>query len=81
MQAKFLKKAKPVTAADVKALRKSVEKILDRVREQGDAALAYYSKKFDGFDGPSESRRRRSRRRKRSCRPTSSRVSTSPLNG
>jgi len=52
MQTKFLKQAKPVTAADVKALRKSVEEILDRVREQGDAALAYYSKKFDGFDGP-----------------------------
>jgi histidinol dehydrogenase len=52
MQMKALKKAKPVTSADVKALRKSVEEILDRVREQGDAALAHYSKKFDGFEGP-----------------------------
>ena len=52
MQMKVLKQAKPVTSADVKALRKSVEEILDRVREQGDAALAHYSKKFDGFEGP-----------------------------
>ena len=52
MKMKVLKQAKPVTAADVKALRKSVEEILDRVREQGDEALATYSKKFDGFDGP-----------------------------
>lgn len=52
MEIKFLKKAKPVPAADVKALRQAVEEILEKVRLEGDAALAYYSKKFDGFEGP-----------------------------
>ena len=52
MKVKELKKAKPVTAEDVKSLRQGVEKILDRVRAEGDAALAHFSKDFDGFEGP-----------------------------
>ena len=49
---KELKSAKPVKAEDVKALRERVENIIERVRQEGDAALRYYSKTFDGFEGP-----------------------------
>ncbi len=52
MQVKALKKAKPVAPSDVKALRQSVEQILERVKEEGDAALRYYSKTFDKYEGP-----------------------------
>ena len=52
MEIKELKMAKPVTAEDVKALRQGVEKILDRVRAEGDVALTHFSKDFDGFEGP-----------------------------
>ncbi len=52
METKELKKAKPVTAEDVKALRHGVEEILERVRAEGDAALAHYSQTFDGLEGP-----------------------------
>ncbi|MBW1773759.1 MAG: histidinol dehydrogenase, partial [Deltaproteobacteria bacterium] len=51
MGAKFLKKAKPVLEEDVKTLRQSVEDILERVRKEGDEALAFYSKTFDKFEG------------------------------
>jgi histidinol dehydrogenase len=54
MQANYLKKAKPVLEADVKALRHAVEEIIDTVRKDGDAALARYAKRFDGFEGPSQ---------------------------
>jgi histidinol dehydrogenase/sulfopropanediol 3-dehydrogenase len=52
MQTKVLKSEKPVKAEDIKALRQSVEDIIERVRRQGDEALAYYSKTFDNYDGP-----------------------------
>ena len=52
MQIKALKKAKPVEAADVKALRQRVEEILEKVKRDGDAALTYFSKNFDGYTGP-----------------------------
>lgn len=52
MQIKELKKAKPVKSSDVKALRQSVEEILQGVRDEGDAALVNYSKTFDNFEGP-----------------------------
>src|SRR4030042_4733273 len=52
MQIKVLKKAKPVEAADVKALRQRVEEILEKVKRDGDAALSYYSKTFDSYEGP-----------------------------
>jgi hypothetical protein len=40
MKVNYLKKAKPVREADVKALRQGVEEIIDTVRKDGDAALA-----------------------------------------
>ena len=52
MQVRELKSAKPVKKEDEKELRRSVEEILDRVREAGDAALGEYSKTFDGYEGP-----------------------------
>lgn len=52
MQTKELKKAKPVLEADVKALRQGVEEILERVRKEGDAALAHYARTFDQYEGP-----------------------------
>ena len=51
MQTTYLKKAKPVLEADVKALRQGVEKIIDTVRKDGDEALAHYAKTFDDFEG------------------------------
>ena len=36
MKVNYLKKAKPVLEADVKALRQGVEEIIDRVRKDGD---------------------------------------------
>ncbi len=52
MQIKALKEAKPVLEADVKALRQGVEEILERVRREGDDALAHYAKTFDQYEGP-----------------------------
>ena len=52
MKIKALKEAKPVLEADVKALRQGVEEILERVRREGDAALAHYAKTFDQYEGP-----------------------------
>ena len=52
MKVTVLKKAKPVLEEDVKALHRSVEEILERVRREGDDALAHYSKTFDQYDGP-----------------------------
>jgi len=52
MKVKELKSAKPVKVEDVKELRRSVEEILDRVRDEGDTALSHYSRTFDGYDGP-----------------------------
>ena len=47
-----IKRAKPVAEEDVKALRQQVESIIERVRRDGDAALAHYSRTFDGYEGP-----------------------------
>ena len=52
MPANYLKKAKPVLEADVKALRHTVEEIIDTVHKDGDAALTHYAKTFDNFEGP-----------------------------
>jgi sulfopropanediol 3-dehydrogenase len=52
MQIKELKKAKPVLEADVKVLRQGVEEILERVRKEGDTALAHYARTFDQYEGP-----------------------------
>jgi sulfopropanediol 3-dehydrogenase len=53
MDVKVLKAAKPVTAADVKKLRQTVEEIIERVKDEGDKAIDYYSRTFDKFEGPS----------------------------
>lgn len=48
----LLKDAKPVQAEDVAALRKSVETIIERVRQEGDAALEHFARVFDRYEGP-----------------------------
>jgi len=45
-----IKKAKPVAEEDIRQLQDSVGAILKKVRDEGDRALRYYSKKFDGFE-------------------------------
>ena len=45
----ILKKAQKRTAEDNRALRNTVSEIIDRITEEGDAALREYSEKFDGF--------------------------------
>ena len=49
---KELKSAQPVKPENVKALRQRVEEILERVRQEGDGALHYFSRTFDGYEGP-----------------------------
>jgi histidinol dehydrogenase/sulfopropanediol 3-dehydrogenase len=49
---KELKSAQPVKPENVKALRQRVEEILERVRQEGDGALRYFSRTFDGYEGP-----------------------------
>ncbi len=53
MSRQVLKPEVPVTEADVRELQQTVQAILERVKKEGDAALRYYSKKFDNFDPPS----------------------------
>lgn len=53
MGRQVLKAEVPVTEADVRELQQTVQSILDRVKKEGDAALRFYSKKFDNFDPPS----------------------------
>lgn len=45
-----LKSEVPVTPADVRQLQDTVQEILGRVKEEGDSALRFYSKKFDNFE-------------------------------
>lgn len=45
-----LKDAKPVREQDVQRLQESVGAILQRVREDGDAAIRHYEKEFDDFE-------------------------------
>ena len=52
MQIKALKSEKPVKVEDIKALRQSVEDILERVQREGDSALSFYSRTFDNYEGP-----------------------------
>ncbi len=48
--AKYLKKASPTKPQDVKRVRDTVTEILDRVREEGEAAVRRYSRQFDNWD-------------------------------
>ena len=52
MDVKEIKSARPVTPDDVKVLRRTVEDIIQAVGAGGDEAIAQYSRKFDGHDGP-----------------------------
>jgi len=50
--AEYLKKAAPSKAQDVNRVRTTVTEILDRVREEGEAAVRHYSRQFDHWDPP-----------------------------
>ena len=45
--ATYLKKAKERPKEDLTAVREAVREILTKVREEGEAAIRYYSEKFD----------------------------------
>ncbi|MGQ0603181.1 MAG: histidinol dehydrogenase [Anaerolineales bacterium] len=45
-----IKKEKPVTEEDTRQLQETVRDILSRVRGEGDAALRFFSKKFDHYE-------------------------------
>ena len=48
-----IKSAVAVAEEDVQQLQKTVKSILSKVKTEGDSAVRYYEKKFDGFDPPS----------------------------
>jgi len=50
MYYKEIKKAKPVTEADVRQLQVTVGEILEKVKKEGDRALEYYEKIFDNYE-------------------------------
>ncbi len=50
--ASYLKKAPERPEQDLRAVSDLVKEVLDRVRLEGEAAVRYYSKKFDGWDPP-----------------------------
>jgi len=47
--AEYLKKAVERPEEDITAVQDAVREILDRVRREGEAAVRYYSEKFDGW--------------------------------
>ncbi len=49
MKYKMLKEEVPVTTADMRQLQDTVQEILGQVKDEGDAALRFYSEKFDNF--------------------------------
>ncbi|MFQ5856139.1 MAG: histidinol dehydrogenase [Anaerolineae bacterium] len=51
--AEYLKKATPPEPQDVKRIQDTVTEILERVRNEGEAAVRHYSRKFDNWDPPS----------------------------
>jgi sulfopropanediol 3-dehydrogenase len=50
--ATYLKRAKERPEKDMRAVFETVREVLDRVRREGEAAVRYYSKKFDNWDPP-----------------------------
>ena len=50
--ASYLKKAKERPEQDSRAVSATVREILERVRLEGEAAVRYFSKKFDNWDPP-----------------------------
>jgi len=53
MSYREIKSAVAVAEEDVQQLQKTVKSILSKVKTDGDSAVRYYEKKFDGFDAPS----------------------------
>ena len=51
--AHYLKKAQKRPEQDLQAVSDLVREVLDRVRREGEAAVRFYSKKFDRWDPPS----------------------------
>jgi sulfopropanediol 3-dehydrogenase len=51
--ATYLKKAKERPEQDMRTVSDTVRGILERVRQEGEEAVRYYSKKFDNWDPPS----------------------------
>ena len=51
--AQYLKKAQEHPEQDLRAVADTVREVLDRVRREGEAAVRFYSKKFDQWDPPS----------------------------
>jgi sulfopropanediol 3-dehydrogenase len=51
--AQYLKKARDLPEQDLRAVSEVVQEVLDRVRREGEAAVRFYSKKFDRWDPPS----------------------------
>ena len=51
--AQYLKKATPPERVDLQRIRETVTEILERVRDEGEAAVRHYSRKFDDWDPPS----------------------------
>jgi sulfopropanediol 3-dehydrogenase len=49
----YLKEARRKPGRDLRAVSETVSEILDRVRREGEAAVRYYSEKFDNWDPPS----------------------------
>jgi sulfopropanediol 3-dehydrogenase len=50
--AHYLKKAQERPEQDLRAVSDLVREVLDRVRQEGEAAVRFYSKKFDQWDPP-----------------------------
>ena len=48
----YLKEAKKRPEQDIQAVSDTVSEVLDRVRREGEAAVRFYSKKFDNWDPP-----------------------------
>ena len=46
---KYLKKAVEKPKEDIAAVRETVREILEKIREEGEAGLRYYSEKFDNW--------------------------------
>jgi sulfopropanediol 3-dehydrogenase len=49
----YLKEATERPEQDIQAVSDTVREVLDKVRREGEAAVRYYSKKFDNWDPPS----------------------------
>jgi sulfopropanediol 3-dehydrogenase len=51
--ASYLKSSRPRPVQDLSKVSETVAEILERIRSEGEEAVRYYSRKFDGWDPPS----------------------------